>query len=87
MNRVSRALLLGTLVFGLFSPARSHAQDREDGRLQAVFVMTNNADRNEVLSYLRAPNGQLLEGRHFTTGGRGSGAHTGHEQRSNARGG
>jgi 6-phosphogluconolactonase len=35
--------------------------------------MTNDANHNEVLSFHRAPNGQLLEGRHFATGGRGSG--------------
>ena len=73
MNKLNRALLLGTLVVGISSPVRSYAQDREDGRQHAVFVMTNDANHNEVLSFHRAPNGQLLEGGHFATGGRGSG--------------
>ena len=59
MNKLNRALLLGTLVVGISSPVRSYAQDREDGRQHAVFVMTNNANHNEVLSFHRAPNGQL----------------------------
>jgi len=73
MNKLFRALLLCSLAFGISSPVRSYAQDREDGSQHAVFVMTNDAKHNEVLSFLRAPNGQLLEGCHFATGGRGSG--------------
>ena len=73
MNNLSRALLLGTLAVGISVPTRSFAQEPEDGSRQAVFVMTNDANHNEVLSFLRAPDGQLLEGRHFATGGRGSG--------------
>jgi 6-phosphogluconolactonase (cycloisomerase 2 family) len=73
MKKLNRALLLGTLAFGVYSPVRSYAQVREDGSQHTVFVMTNDAHHNEVLSFHRAPNGQLLEGRHFATGGRGSG--------------
>jgi 6-phosphogluconolactonase len=73
MKNLSRALLLSSLAIGLCSPLSTHAQEHEDGSRQAVFLMTNNANHNEVLSFLRAPNGQLLEGRHFATGGRGSG--------------
>jgi 6-phosphogluconolactonase len=73
MNNLSRALLLSSLAIGLYFPMPSHAQEHEDGSQQAVFVMTNDTDHNEVLSFLRAANGQLLEGRHFATGGRGSG--------------
>jgi 6-phosphogluconolactonase len=73
MNSLSRALLLSSLAIGLCSPLSTHAQEQEDGSRQAVFVMTNDANHNEVLSFLRAPDGQLLEGRHFATGGRGSG--------------
>jgi 6-phosphogluconolactonase (cycloisomerase 2 family) len=35
--------------------------------------MTNAADRNEVISFRRAADGSLQEGRRFATGGRGSG--------------
>ncbi len=48
---------MGMLAVGLYLPARNHAQDREDAAQPAVFVMTNDADHNEVLSYQRAPNG------------------------------
>src|SRR5260370_37090040 len=73
MKKLRSSLFLGMLAVGLYLPARSHAQDREDAAQPAVFVMTNDVDRNEVLSYQRVPNGQLLEGRRFATGGRGSG--------------
>jgi len=62
MKKLRSSLFLGMLAVGLYLPARSHAQDREDAVQPAVFVMSNDADRNEVLSYQRAPNGQLLEG-------------------------
>ena len=39
----------------------------------AVFVMTNAADRNEIIAYSRTANGALREGYRFETGGRGSG--------------
>ena len=35
--------------------------------------MTNNASANEVISFGRTPDGQLVPGDHFATGGRGSG--------------
>jgi 6-phosphogluconolactonase (cycloisomerase 2 family) len=39
----------------------------------AVFVMTNNADHNEVIAYRRTEIGTLLNPVRFRTGGRGSG--------------
>ena len=42
----------------------------------AVFVMTNSADRNEIIAYERNSDGSLQEGRVFATGGRGSGGIT-----------
>ena len=50
-----------------------HGDDRDNDRSPAVFVMTNAADRNEVISYKRNADGTLTEERHFSTGGRGSG--------------
>src|SRR5258708_34615924 len=73
MKKLRSSLFLGMLAVGLCVPQRSRAQDREDTTQPAVFVMTNDAERNEVLSFHRAPSGQLLEGAHFATGGRGSG--------------
>ena len=42
----------------------------------AVFVMTNAADRNQIIAYSRAADGALQEVRRFDTGGRGSGGTT-----------
>ena len=50
-----------------------HGDDRDNDRSPAVFVMTNAADRNEIISYKRNADGTLTEERHFSTGGRGSG--------------
>jgi 6-phosphogluconolactonase (cycloisomerase 2 family) len=50
-----------------------HSDDRDNDGGPAVFVMTNAADRNEVISYKRNADGTLREERHFSTGGRGSG--------------
>ena len=40
---------------------------------QALFVMTNDADKNEIIAYQRTPNGTLDDVRHYRTEGRGSG--------------
>src|SRR5215467_2380128 len=55
-------------------PARSSAQESRNSG--AVFVMTNAADRNDVIAYKRNADGLLQEGRSFPTGGRGSGGTT-----------
>jgi 6-phosphogluconolactonase len=73
MGKVIRTLLMAGLAIGLASPAISKAEDRDTSRLGAVFVMTNNVDRNEVIAYRRASDGSLQEGDRFATGGRGSG--------------
>jgi len=39
----------------------------------AVFVMTNDADSNEVVAYERNQNGTLHSPHRYSTGGRGSG--------------
>jgi len=81
MNTFMRTLALA-LVTGSF--ASIHAQtaaaafqgnfgNRPAG---AVFVMTNDADRNEVIAFDRSANGTLIERNHFDTGGRGSGGVT-----------
>ncbi|MEY2394573.1 MAG: 6-phosphogluconolactonase [Acidobacteriaceae bacterium] len=61
------------VVFPVVSPNLSNAQDERSQGAGAVFVMTNAADRNEVISYKRASDGSLQESRRFATGGRGSG--------------
>ena len=72
MQKVVRTLLSLALAIAVVSATRSNAQN---GRPNpgAVFVMTNAADRNEVISFKRAADGSLQEGHRFATGGRGSG--------------
>jgi 6-phosphogluconolactonase len=45
-------------------------------KVGAVFVMTNAADKNEVIAYKRAADGSLYDGDRYETGGRGSGGLT-----------
>lgn len=70
---MSRTALLFTfaLALGLGSPIHSQAQNNETGR--AVFVMTNSATRNQIVSFARAADGNLQAAGTFATGGRGSG--------------
>ncbi len=49
------------------------AQNIESEDTGAVFVMTNAADKNEIVAYNRSTNGALRQGSRFETGGRGSG--------------
>lgn len=72
MNRIGMALALGALTGGV-----THAALAEDfgaiGAQHAVFVMTNDADANEVVAYERTRYGTLQNAHHYATGGRGSG--------------
>jgi len=52
-------------------PALSNAETH--GSTGAVFVMTNDADSNEVIAYERTPYGTLFSPRRYKTDGRGSG--------------
>jgi 6-phosphogluconolactonase len=69
------ALIALTISYGLMLPAAALAQ-QEPHNAGAVFVMTNAADKNEVIAYSRAADGSLQEGQRFATGGRGSGGAT-----------
>jgi 6-phosphogluconolactonase len=72
MSRTLLALALG-LAFSV-SPLLSRAQ--YTATTGAVFVMTNDANHNQVIAYTRNSDGSLI-GRHtFATGGRGSGGVT-----------
>jgi len=73
MSKVMRTLLMAGLAMGLASSTLSKAQDADPHGAGAVFVMTNNVDKNEVVAYRRANDGALQEGGRFATGGRGSG--------------
>src|SRR5262249_46858237 len=66
-------------VLGAAAPAMAGGPDRDgrdggDGE-HAVFVMSNDAQVNEVLAFERGRDGTLRGPRHFRTGGRGSGGH------------
>lgn len=70
----SRIVLIVMLAISIGSPLGSKAQER--GAAGAVFVMTNAADKNEIIAYQRHADGSLWHKRRFTTGGRGSGGVT-----------
>lgn len=67
-------LWVGTLTLGLMSSSQASAQEQNgNNSVGAVFVMTNAVEKNEVIAYRRAADGQLEERGRFATGGRGSG--------------
>lgn len=73
MFRTSHILLTLTLALAS-SPLLSHAQSANSNG--AVFVMTNNANNNQIIAYTRNSDGSLT-GRHtYNTNGRGSGGVT-----------
>ncbi len=71
-------LILSALVFtlGLAQAAVPDDEGYQTSHVKAVFVMTNAAERNEILSYQRQKDGTLKPQRAFRTGGRGSGGTT-----------
>jgi len=69
----SRTLLIFTLAISAL-PLLSYAQSPR--HVGAVFVMTNSADRNQIIAYRRNPDGSLSQSHTFSTGGRGSGGVT-----------
>jgi 6-phosphogluconolactonase len=76
MRKAVRTLLSVALAIGVVSTTRSNAQDQPSNATHAVFVMTNAALRNEVISFQRTSDGSLRQGQSFATGGRGTGGVT-----------
>jgi 6-phosphogluconolactonase (cycloisomerase 2 family) len=76
MRKAVRSLLTIALAVLLTSAIRSNAQDDHLNGGAAVFVMTNGADRNEIISFQRAADGSLQRVHKFSTGGRGTGGVT-----------
>jgi len=72
MKAIARSLLTVIAGIGSVSPILAAAQPKSG----AVFVMTNAADRNEIVTYERTPDGRLYDGDRYDTGGRGSGGVT-----------
>jgi 6-phosphogluconolactonase len=71
MRKIIHILWMVALAISVVSSTPSNAEDEHSNG--AVFVMTNAADRNEVISYKRAVDGSLQEAHNSATGGRGSG--------------
>jgi 6-phosphogluconolactonase len=71
MRKAVHILWMVALAISFVFPTCSNAEDEHSQG--AVFVMTNDVDRNEVIAYKRAADGSLQENRKFATGGRGSG--------------
>jgi 6-phosphogluconolactonase len=71
MMKAGRALFALTLGLGTLTPAIFAAVDST--RNGTVFVMTNSADRNEVVAYTREQDGSFYESNRYATEGRGSG--------------
>ena len=75
MLKMSHVLLTTVLAMSAVLPARSKAQTSSAAG-GAVFVMTNAANKNQIVAYKRNSDGWLEEGQTFPTGGRGSGGVT-----------
>lgn len=70
MKKGVRNVFVTTLVLGAFLATPAPAQETGRGQtVNAVFVMTNSVDKNEIISFLRATDGSLQEGDTFVTGG------------------
>jgi 6-phosphogluconolactonase (cycloisomerase 2 family) len=79
MKNAVRPMFVAALALGAFLPARAVAQGADSGqgeRGSGVFVMTNSAEKNEVIAFTRTVEGTLQETGRFATGGRGSGGNT-----------
>jgi 6-phosphogluconolactonase len=69
MKIFGKALLLAAI-----ATQAAHADDFDAyNSTRGVFVMTNDAEQNEVVAYDRTPYGTLQGSHHYSTGGRGSG--------------
>ena len=74
MFKATRNLLMLAVTVGVTSPILSFAQPASHSG--AVFLMTNAAQKNEVLAYDRASDGALTFSDRYDTEGRGSGGVT-----------
>lgn len=72
MSKLIRGLLTIALSAGA-SAYPMYAAWPSQGGSSSVFVMTNNAAKNEILAYQRRDNGQFVMTDRVDTGGRGSG--------------
>lgn len=75
MRGAVHGLLAIAFSVGIFTPA-TYAADNIRGTDATVFVMTNDAARNEVLAFQRQLDGSFAQRGRYDTGGRGSGGTT-----------
>ncbi len=73
MKMIGTALAFSALVVATAAPAIGSAAPDEGRDPHAVFVMTNDADSNQVIAFERTPYGTLVNPRRYSTHGRGSG--------------
>jgi 6-phosphogluconolactonase len=71
MTSISTSFLVGGIAFGLASGLAVAGEQADSAH--GVFVMTNNAEANEVIAYDRYADGTLHDPHHYRTDGRGSG--------------
>ena len=76
MSRSSRTLLTLAVTIGGLLATQAYAFGQRSNPKGAVFVMTNAAHKNEVISYWRGSDGALQYAGRTFTGGRGSGGTT-----------
>ena len=76
MQRVTRSMVAVVCAIAAVSPILSIAQQNPNAK--AVFVMTNSADKNQVIAFERGTNGTLSYRATYDTAGRGSGGSTTH---------
>jgi 6-phosphogluconolactonase len=71
-------MVLSVLLFtaGLAQAGLAQETDYRSSNAKAVFVMTNSAERNQIISYQRQKDGSLRRAGVFGTRGRGSGGTT-----------
>jgi 6-phosphogluconolactonase (cycloisomerase 2 family) len=71
--KITRNVLALSVTAGLAVSSLAHAQGPGRNQGHAVFLMTNDAQSNEVMAYTSTEYGTLVSPRKFQTGGRGSG--------------
>jgi 6-phosphogluconolactonase len=76
MQKVFRTFLSIAVAVGAVFIGHGNAQATGATTAGAVFVMTNDVNRNEIISFSRAADGSLQEARRFATAGRGTGGVT-----------
>jgi 6-phosphogluconolactonase (cycloisomerase 2 family) len=73
MKSIKTVIAMSAIAGGAAWSGGSFAATDDDHAAHAVFVMTNNADANQVIAFQRGPNGTLGNPHTYGTDGRGSG--------------